>query len=193
MPATKAGVDAIAASFTGLFGSLQQQGLSAAQALGVLAPPMDAFKVRLAEMGITAPAAFGEIARLADIAAGKITGPMIAGVSGLGQAMEGLHNTGLLTEEMFVGLAAEVGATFTKLQDQGTGGKNAIALMQKPLQTIWELQQKFGYEVDETTQGVIDLALEGGQIGEQFLPAADRIAASIETLSPSSTRSSPAW
>jgi hypothetical protein len=179
---SQAGVNALAGSLTALFGSLQQQGLSATQAIAALQVPMAAFQAQLEKTGMTAPAAFGELARLAQIATGAITGPLIEGVSGLGQAMEGLFNTGLLTQDMFAGLAAEVGATFTKLQDQGTGGRNAIALMQKPLQTIWELQQKFGYEVDETTQGVIDLALEGGQIGKQFLPAADRIAASIETL-----------
>ncbi len=179
---SKAGVDALAGSLTALFGSLQQQGLSATQAIAALQVPMAALQAQLTKTGMQAPAAFGELARLAQIAGDAIAGPMIAGVSGLGQAMEGLHNTGLLTQEMFVGLATEVGATFKKLQDQGTGGKNAIALMQKPLQTIWELQQKFGFEVDETTQGVIDLALEGGQIGESFLPAADKIALSIDKL-----------
>ena len=179
---TTAGVEAVGASLAALFGSLQQQGLSAAQALTVLDEPIGAFQARLEQMGITAPAAFGELARLASIAGGTITGPLLEGVTGLGSALEGLHNTGLLTGEMFAGLAGEVGATFAKLQDQGVGGSNAIKLMQKPLQTIWELQQKYGYEVDEATQGVIDLAYAGGSIGEQFLPAADRIAASIETL-----------
>lgn len=179
---TTAGLEAVAGGIAGLFGSLQQQGLSAREALVQMQPAIAAFQSELLRTGAQAPAAFGEIARLAQIAGGAITGPMIEGVAGLGLAMEGLQNTGLLTQEMFTGLTAEIGATFTALLDQGTGGSNAIALMQQPLQTVWELQQQFGFEVDDTTQAILDQAQSEGKIGEKFLPAADRIANSINTL-----------
>ena len=180
---TAAGADAAAASLSALFTSMQAQGVPAAQALATLSPVIAQFQTRLTEMGATtAPAAFQQLQSLAAIAGGELSGPLIASVQGVGEALTGLFNTGLLTQEMFSGLAGEAAATFHELEAQGKGGQDAILLMQKPLQTIWELQQKFGFQTDESTQGVIDFAYNAGLIGEKFLPATERMAQGIEKL-----------
>jgi hypothetical protein len=51
--------------------------------------------------------------------------------------------------------------------------------MQPTLQTIWELQQKFGYETDAATQALIDQAIEAGAVGAAHMSAADQTAAAM--------------
>ncbi len=65
---------------------------------------------------------------------------------------------------------------------QGKDGPLALAALQPDLQRIWELQQQFGWAVDESTQALIDQAVESGQVGEQFRSVQDRMISAVEKL-----------
>lgn len=58
----------------------------------------------------------------------------------------------------------------------------AMRLMQPTLQTLWEMQRAFGYEVDENTQRLLDQAEAEGLIGRQFMSATDRMAIGIDRI-----------
>lgn len=47
---------------------------------------------------------------------------------------------------------------------QGYDGDAALRLMQPTLQTLWELQADFGYEVDAGTKLTIDQAVAAGRV-----------------------------
>jgi TP901 family phage tail tape measure protein len=159
--------DSVGATIGGIFASLTQDGASPLEALTQLGPAIEAFNAQLAQTGLNGGAAFAQIQVLAGIATSEITGPMVQAVAGLNDVFTGLHNAGILTQGMFGGLASQVAATFAGLQAQGVGAQDAMLLMQPSLQRIFELQKQFGYQVDASTQAMLDQAVTAGVVGEQ--------------------------
>jgi hypothetical protein len=107
---------------------------------------------------------------------------MLESVAGVGQALTGLQNSGILTQEMFVGLAGQVTDTYNSLIAQGKDGNQALLLMQPTLQTLWELQQDFGFTVDDSTQALLDQAQTSGLVGEQMRDINERILGVLEAI-----------
>ena len=105
---------------------------------------------------------------------------MIEAITGLGQALEGLHNSGVLNQEMFAGLSAQVTDTFNKLIAQGTDATAALQLVAPSIQTLYELQKDFGYQVDAATQKLIDQGIEAGQVGEEHRSAQEKMAIAMD-------------
>lgn len=163
----------ITAAIAGLFGELRQQGMSTAEILAQLAPMIETLAAQLKEAGLEGTTAFQYLGDLAAYAGQEIVQRATAAVDGLTQALRGMHNGGLLNQETFQGLARAVYDVYENLYLQGQGGEQAWRMIQPGLQTIWELQQKFGYAVDEATQGLLDEALAAGLIGEAFKPAGE--------------------
>jgi hypothetical protein len=73
---------------------------------------------------------------------------------------------GLLSQDTFSALAAQIGQTFTSLVAQGKDGGEVLFAMQQPLQQLWEEEQQFGFKVDDATQALIDEAAKAGLVGE---------------------------
>jgi hypothetical protein len=65
---------------------------------------------------------------------------------------------------------------------QGLDGNQALLLLQPSLQTLWELQQDFGYAVDDSTQALIDQAREQGIVGEGMRDVQERILRVLERI-----------
>jgi len=179
---TEASSGGIGASIAAQMESLRASGMTIAQALAELQPAIDAFAEKFAELGVTGGDAFASIAAMANLAADEVAGPMIAGINAAGDALRSLHNQGILTEEMFTGLSSGIADTYASLVEQGYGGSTALAMIAPDLQTIWELQQRYGYEVDATTQALLDEALAANIVGEAHRSAQDRMADGIEQL-----------
>lgn len=178
-PAT---ASALQAGLVGVFGDLLAQGASPVDALKQLDPAIQSLQGQMKALGINASPAFEEIARMASLARDAVAGPLLSAVAGLGQGLVGLHNTGLLTADMFSGLARGAYDAFHTLELQGKGGTDAVRAMQPTLQRIWELQQDFGYEVDESTQKLLDFARESGLIGDKFRPSSDKMTLALDAL-----------
>lgn len=166
MPLSAASALGIGASLAAVFGELLRQGMPVTEILKQLGPLAQQLADQFAAAGVSGGAAFDEMRRLAGLAASTTAGPAIEAVAGLNEAFNGLHNAGLLTQEMFGGLATQVADTFNALIAQGVSVPDALALMQPTLQTIWELQKDFGYAVDESTQALLTQAEAEGKVGE---------------------------
>ena len=179
---TKAGVAAIGASLAGLYEELLRQGVAPSAAFAQLEPAIFRLQEQLAKAGIAAPAAFQPLADLARLSADAITGPLLDAMNGSGQGLTSLHNLGLLTQESFSGFAAEMLAGFKAMEAQGKGGIAAVQGMRGPLQKLWELQKDFGFQVTEDEQKLLDFAEAGGQIGDKFRPATDRMVSAVDKL-----------
>lgn len=189
IPLSAQSAPAIGAGLAAIFAQQTQAGQSAYQVMVQLTPIIESFQKQLTAAGLNGGEAFETISRLASIVADKVAGPALQATAGLGKALVGLHNSGLLTQDMYKGLAGAIAETYAQLEAQGKGGVDAARLMQPDLQRIWELQQDFGYEVDENTQKLLDMASEAGLIGDKFRPSADqlnrlmtRVAESIDGL-----------
>ncbi len=186
---TQAAAEGISASLFGIFEGMTENGVSAADAIKQIAPLIEKLDKQLKAAGLSGGAAFAEIQALAAVAGHEIAGPLITGVLGLEQAMAGLHNSGVLTEEMFDGLTASVADTFAQILATGVDGAKALQLIAPSLQTAWELSEDFGYSLDEATQKLIDEAKAAGLVGdehrtatEQMLKLTERMTDAVEFL-----------
>jgi hypothetical protein len=177
---TQAGATATGAALFAAFQARRDQGLPIREALAEMQPAIQAFQAQLEATGFTGGAAFEQIAHFASIASGEITGPALEGIGLLTRGIEALHNAGLLTQEMFAGLTGEVMANRQALIDEGVSAEDANRLMQRDLQTLWQLRKDYNYEVDETTGALLDEAEAAGLVGDQHRSAMDRAAIAME-------------
>jgi hypothetical protein len=173
--ATQGAAQAVAAGILGSFARLQASGEDFVTALQDVTPAANALQEQLTRTGFTGGAAFADLQSYIKIAGDEIAGPALQAVSGLGQAMAGLNNTGLLTQDVFDGLNQQVDSTFEALKAQGVDGDKALRLMQPTLQRIFELQQTFGFKVDDTTQALLTQAEAEGIVGDKFKDPQQRI------------------
>ena len=179
---TAAGAKALGASVVTVFAEVLQAGGSIADAVQRVTPIIDRLRDQFEETGFTGGAAFDKIARLAAIASDEVNSKALTAVDGLSRAMVGLFNMGVKDQEMFQGLATEVRATFDQLIAQGVDGNSALALMQPTLQRLWQLQDQFGLQVDDSTQAMIDQAIEAGVVGEAHRSANEKIVAALDLV-----------
>lgn len=114
---------------------------------------------------------------------------VIDAVAGLNDVMQGLHNSAFLTQETFTDLGLEAARQFEELTVRGLEADDALRVMQPTLQTLWELQEDFGYSVDASTQALLEEAEAAGVVGEkhrtaqeQMLRLQERMTTAIEGL-----------
>lgn len=161
----------------------QQDGVSA---LDLLRGDLGASLSGLAGLGVGG-AGVAHLGKLAGIASGEGTGQLVSIGSGLGAALTGYLNAGMLGGEggaqLFADLTAGITESITALQGLGVSGTDASALLASSLQGVWQAQQDFAFDVDDATQALLDQALEAGQIGDHMRPQADRMVVAVETMS----------
>jgi len=174
-------VGSIGVALGSAFGLMRQQGMSVKQVLEALAPAMDAFQQRAVEAGLGSTEQFDNLKRMLDTLRGPL-GNIIDGALGAGQALAALTNTGMINQDMFGGLSKAVSDAFFALERDGKGGRDAVLLLQGPLQNIWQLVEDFGLEVDDATRSLLDFAQQEGLIGDQFRPATDRMIEALDKL-----------
>lgn len=178
--ASQSAASGIGAAISADFSSLVEGGMSTREALEALAPAISTFREELSAAGFEGGAAFDDLAARLNVFQGEVTGPLVDGITSFTGALANMSNLGILTEQTFGGITAQIGANIEALAREGVEGPAAIAALQPQLQTIWELQQKHGFAVDESTQNLIDMAVQGGQVGEEFRSAQDRMADAAE-------------
>jgi hypothetical protein len=171
--------NAIAAEFT----ELQRQGLPLLDILKQFGPTIEAFRKQLLATGFDGGAAFDGILKDADLLKDKLAGPALQSVQSIQQILAGLANVGGLDAETFSGLADQVGRTFKQLEAQGKDSNEILKLMAPTLQTIFELQERTGFAVDETTANLIAQAKAQGLVGDQFKSSGERTVDSLDRIS----------
>ena len=179
---SQAAATAATGAIAAIFADMQLQGATAGQALQALAPSIAALAGQLTTTGFAGTAAFGQLSLMAQFASDKVSGPLFTAISGLGDLMVGLNNTGLLTQDMFSGLAGQVTDTWHELVNMGKGGAAGMALIQKPLQKVWELTVDHGYAVDEATQALLDEGVAAGIVGEKFRDSGEKMLKAVQDL-----------
>jgi hypothetical protein len=179
---TQAQASGLAGAIAGTFNKMIQNGASFREALAAIKGPLDTMRKQLELTGLSGGAAFENLSRMGQIADGQITGPLMDAIDGANQALIGLSNSGLMNQETFSALATTAYDAYQQIIAQGVDGQAAMQMMQPTLQTLWEMQQKFGYEVDAATQAMIDEAVAAGDVGEAHMSAAERTAKSMERV-----------
>jgi hypothetical protein len=165
---------AFASAIAGSFQKMVGAGMDPAEALKSVEPAVLALQAQLDKLGIDGGAAFQSLKDQIAMTKDEVAGPSVSAMRSLGMAIADLYNGGVLTSDMFVGMANQIGETFQRLIAQGKDGKTAMALMKPQLQQIWELQQRYGVELDENTQKLLDEAEAAGIVGEAHKSAQER-------------------
>lgn len=166
--------NAMAAAIAGSFQKMLGAGMDPAEALAQVEPAVTALQGQLDRLGIDGGAAFVSLRQQIAMTKDEVAGPAVSGMRSLGLAITDLYNGGVLTDDMFAGMANQIGATFQKLVAQGHDGKTAMSLMKPQLQQIWELQQRYGTTLDENTQKMLDEAEAAGLVGDKHKSASER-------------------
>ncbi len=186
---SQAAADAVSGSLLAIINNQILAGKSFHDSVVTVAPAVDALSAQMISAGLNGGAAFDALRAQVALVKDEVAGPSLTAVEGYAQGLVGLNNAGLLNQDMFAGLTSQIGMTRDALIAQGQDGIAVLSAMRGPLQTIWELQTKFGYTTDESTQALLDQAKEQGLVGEKFKPigeqmldATNRIVKAVETL-----------
>lgn len=169
---------AMGTSVAAAFDLMRAGGMTTAQALAAVNPVIVDLKAQFEAAGFSGGEAFDSIASLAATAADAVVSKATTAVDGLNQMMRGLYNSGLMNQERFAGLSQQIGETFQSLITQGKDGDQVMQLMQPSLQTLYEMEKRFGFTTDESTQALLDKAKASGVVGDQYMSAQDRMAES---------------
>ena len=134
------------------------------------------------ELGIKAPASFDKISKFARKLGRKDVAPVIEGVQGIGQAMQGLRDLGLATQEDFSDFGTTLTSSFDQLKASGLSQNEIFAALGPQLQQLADLQREFGFEVDAGTQSLLDQATASGVVKGAQLDTADAVSAGFQGL-----------
>ena len=155
-------------------------GKSFLQSLDAIGPSLDIMVKAAEQFGFTISDSLAGLLNLRDIV--NNNRELADSIDGLNGLMKSLNNLGAMNQATFMDLGATAADMFQKLQDAGVSGDDAMKLMQPTLQTLWELQQRFGYSVDEATQKLLDEAEAAGTVGAAHMSAQERMVAGIDKV-----------
>lgn len=158
---------AVSSSVLAVAMQTMKDGGSFTEAIRGAGPAIEALRGQLAATGFEGGEAFNFLSEAAKIVNDELAGPALDAAAGYGDALSGLANAGMMNQDMFRGLAEQIGGTAAAIEEQGFSHGAVMAAMQGDLQTIWEMQEKYGYAVDDATQALIDEGVQSGLIGEQ--------------------------
>jgi hypothetical protein len=179
---TKTQFDGLSAGVSADFFEMIAKGVSFQDALKAVQPSIDLLQKSMRDMGYDAGGAFQSLINMSDIANDAITGPLLSSISGVDQALKGMHNSGLLDQGMFDALASVATDSYNKIIAQGKDGDAALRAIQPTLQDIWRLQQDFGLKVDDATQALLDQAEASGIVGDKQRSIAEKTLLAIERV-----------
>lgn len=140
-----------------------QQGMSAAAAFQAIAPAVtalkDAFAAGNLEMTATAARLIG-IGTILDT--NKI---QFDNLAASGTILSAMLQGNIKDLDLFRAVSADIGVQLQAVIDRGVPMSQVFALAQPQLQALWEAEQKWGFQVDANTQGLLDQAAAQGFVG----------------------------
>lgn len=164
----------------GVLSALTSNGYSLARAIAEIAPGLDNLATVASTLKIPLEGPLAELLGMRDAIA-QAKGQLEA-LDASNAILTSLANTAGLTGDIFAVLAKSALDAFKAMESQGKGGVEAARAIAPQLQNIWQLQEKFGFKVDEGTQALIDFAKESGVIGPQFKTDAQQMTDAIQGL-----------
>jgi len=161
----------VGASFSAMIAS----GMSYAQAVTAIGPAIEGLTVQHDTLGFQSNAVYDLMKEQVALYSDAVAGPALSAVDGLSAGMVALDNMGKMNQGTFEALSSQIGVTFESLVAQGKDGDAVMMAMQGSLQKVWEEQQTYGYKTDETTQALIDQAVQEGIVGEKHMDASKQM------------------
>ena len=142
-------------------------------AISAMQPAFDTLTDLQKKFGFTADESTGRLLNLYNTV--KDNADVFTSISGATQIMQGLGEALLVNSDIATIFGQELAADFAELQKRGVDATMALALMQKPLQQLWQLQKEGKVTLDETTKAMLDQAEQQGIVGEQMKSVNEKI------------------
>jgi TP901 family phage tail tape measure protein len=177
---TQAEFDRIGRLGVAAFGAALKSGKNFLEAVDSIGSSLDGLAKLMDKTGLKSSGMFAQLLGIRKWA--EANRDVADSVSGINDMLVGMHNAGIMDQSLFTDLSATAYDMFMKIQAQGLTANQAMLVMQPSLQTLWELEQDFGYQVDAATQAMIDQAVQAGVVGDKQRSAADRAALSLEKV-----------
>ena len=152
-----------------IFGKMLKESGSLAEALAAVSDTLDAMLEASAKFGFSASGPLAELLGLRSILTNNPD--LSARVTGLGQIGAGLGPALLKSMNLVPTFGADLSETFGQLTGRGGVSQDqALLLMQKPLQQLWEASksQAMWRQLDAETQALLKLAQDQGFVGEDM-------------------------
>jgi len=156
------------------FAGLIKENGDAFAAIESLGPAFETLKKGVSDFGLTGNAVIDGLLADFDLVNSEITGPFLKNVQESGAILKGLFDAKALSPEGFQALAADIGQSLQEVANRGGDMAKAFALSQPVLQSLWEAQKTFGAVTDQTTQSILDQAVQQGIVGAQFQSIQDK-------------------
>ncbi len=145
-----------AATFWGVF---KEQGVAGLQALS---PAFKDLQDQLAAGGFDVSAILGPIQGIMDMLGSETLAPIVQGISGLQQALQGLTDSGYMTQGAFAGFQQQAQAGFDQLIAGGATSQAALTAIAPLLAQLQTASQQYGLALDANTQSLITQAQAAG-------------------------------
>lgn len=157
----------------GSFGAILKETGSITEAFEASGGSLDTLIELMDRFGFTATGALAET--INSWREMKANMDLLTGAEGVGKWLAGMEKAKTLTQDQFQTAGAQARSYFDSLKERGIAADKAMAMMQPTLQTLWELQKKHGFAVNETTQALINEAEKQGLVGDNAKDVNDKI------------------
>jgi hypothetical protein len=128
---------------------------------------MAGLEAQMASAGLTGSATFQALEAEVALYSDAVAGPALKSVDGLTRGLVALDGMGKDNQQTFTDLTTQIGVTFDSLVAQGKDGTTVMVGMKDSLQRVWEEEQTYGFKADDTTQALINQAVQEGIVGEK--------------------------
>ncbi len=155
-------------------------GKSFLEAVELIGPGLDSLNEAQKELGLSSSGTFAELLKFRGFV--HDNQELAASITGLHDLMVGLGNSGAVTQQLFTDFGTEAQSQFDKMAAAGLTHDQIMMAMQPTLQTLFEMQERYGYAVDETTQKMLDDAKAAGIVGDKHKSASERMVDGIDKV-----------
>lgn len=170
---TKGEFGRLGAYATAIFANILKETGDISAAMEAIAPALDTMVQMRDELGIEVS---GSLQKLLDLRkAVTDNADVVQAMTGIKNMIEGLGEAGALSSDLMNTFGADLNAQWETLKERGVDANTALLMMQPSLQALYEAQKRYGLQVDESTQKLIDMGVENGMVGDDFMSVNERM------------------
>ena len=150
------------------FAGLVKAGSTAYDAITQLAPSFQVLQDGVTKFGLTSTPVIDSLLQDFSLMNDVNFKPLFDEIESTGQILKSLSAANALSPDTFQAAAADIGHSIQGIIDKGGDAARTLALSQPVLQSLWEAEQKYGTITDDTTQSILDQAVQQGLVGENM-------------------------
>lgn len=170
---TASDIEFASSSITVAFQSMIEAGMPMSEVIANIGDTFDDIRQRAQRLGITTSDEFNRFGEVMDILADGPLQGVIDRLTTIGDITESVGNVGRLTEQQFRQLDDAISGTFIQLTEGGLLGSEALRIIAPELQTLLNLSEQYGIQINDNTLALIDEATASGLVASQGMTTED--------------------